>query len=163
MIIGPCGAGKSTLSFDLASRLGLPLIHMDKLNWQPGWVDEGNARLRGLLAMEVAKQRWLIEGNYGSSLDLRLARADTVIYLDYPLPLCLWRLGKRIVTGYGRTRPDMADDCPERFDAEFIFYMLRWNRGPRLRTEERLRGHEHKVIRLKSPRALADWLATVKS
>lgn len=163
MIIGPCGAGKSTLSFDLAKRLDLPLIHMDKLNWQPGWFDAGNERLRGLLAAEVARERWLIEGNYGSSMDLRLARADTVIYLDYPLPLCLWRLMRRIVGSYGRTRPDMADDCPERFDAEFLVYVLRWNSGPRQRTELTLRGHEDKVIRLKSPRALARWLPTIES
>ena len=57
----------------------------------------------------------------------------------------------------------MAEDCPERFDAEFLLYVIRWNRGPRQRTEALLRGLEERVIRLKKPRALADWLATVKS
>ncbi|MEO8141745.1 MAG: topology modulation protein [Sphingomicrobium sp.] len=163
MIIGPCGAGKSTVSHVLAARLCLPLIHMDQLNWQPDWVDAGNDRLRGLLAVEVAKERWLIEGNYGSTMPMRLERADTIIYLDYPLPLCLWRLMKRIVTNYGRTRPDMPDNCPERFDPGFLWYVMRWNQGPRQRTEQSLRDHEQKVIRLKNPRALALWLATVKS
>jgi len=163
MIIGPCGAGKSTAAHPLAARLGLPLVHMDQLNWQPGWVDAGNERLRGLLAVEVAKDRWLIEGNYGSTMAMRIDRADTIVYLDYPLPLCLWRLIKRIVGSYGRTRPDMAEGCPERFDAQFLLYVLRWNRGPRQRTEASLRGHEHKVIRLTGPRALAQWLATVES
>jgi len=163
MIIGPCGAGKSTVSHQLADKLGVPLVHMDQLNWQPGWVDAGNHRLGGLLAVEVAKERWLIEGNYGSTLPMRLDRADTVVYLDYPLPLCLWRLMKRIITSYGRTRPDMAEGCPERFDAKFLLYVMGWNRGPRQRTEQSLRGHEHKVVRLKSPRSLAEWLATVNS
>ena len=163
MIIGPCGAGKSTVSHVLAARLNLPLVHMDQLNWQPGWVDAGNDRLRGLLAVEVAEDRWLIEGNYASTMDMRLKRADTIVYLDYPLPLCLWRLVKRIVTTYGRNRPDMAEDCPERFDAEFLLYVIRWNRGPRQRTEALLRCLEERVIRLKKPRALAEWLATVKS
>ena len=163
MIIGPCGAGKSTVSHLLAAKLRLPLIHMDQLNWQPGWVDEGNDRLRGLLAVEVAKERWLIEGNYGSTMAMRLERADTVLYLDYPLPLCLWRLIKRIATFHGRTRPDMPDNCPERFDGAFLWYVLRWNHGPRQRTEAQLLGHERKVVRLKNPRALADWLARVET
>ena len=120
----------------------------------------GNDRLHGLLAVEVAKERWLIEGNYASTMEMRLTRADTVVYLDYPLPLCLWRLIKRIVRFHGRTRPDMPENCPERFDGEFLLYVFRWNRGPRQRTEALLRGHEQKVIRLKNPRALADWLST---
>ena len=163
MIIGPCGAGKSTVSHQLADKLGLPLVHMDQLNWQPGWVDAGNERLRGLLEREVARDRWLIEGNYASTMDLRIERADTIVYLDYPLPLCFFRLIKRIITSYGRTRPDMAEGCPEQFDAKFLLYVLGWNRGPRQRTEQSLRGHEHKIVRLKNPRALAEWLAAVKS
>jgi adenylate kinase family enzyme len=163
MIVGPCGAGKSTVSHVLAAKLGLPLIHMDQLNWQPGWVDEGNDRLRGLLAPEVAKERWLIEGNYASTMEMRLSRADTIVYLDYPVPLCLWRLMKRIVTSYGRSRPDMPEGCPERFDAKFLLYVINWNRGPRQRTEQLLAAYRQKVVRLKRPRALAQWLATVKS
>ncbi len=163
MIIGPCGAGKSSASRVLAARLGLPLVHMDQLNWQPGWIDGGNERLRGLLAAEVAKDRWLIEGTYGSTLPMRIARADTIVYLDYPLPLCLWRLTKRIVGGYGRTRPDMPDNCPERFDPAFFLYVMGWNRGPKRRLEQAIRGHDDKVVRLKHPRALAHWLASVES
>ena len=163
MIIGPCRAGKSTVSHQLAAMLGLPLVHMDQLNWLPGWVDGGNERLRGLLAAEVAKDRWVIEGNYGSTMDLRLQRADTIVYLDYPITLCLLRLLKRITMSYGRRRPDMAEGCPERFDGLFLLYVMVWNRGPRRRTEEKLRGHQRKVVRLQHPKALAEWLAKVKA
>lgn len=123
MIIGPCGSGKSTLSFALAKRLGLPLIHMDKLNWQPGWIDSPDDVLLARVEEAVSGDRWLIEGNYGGTMAPRLARADTVIYLDYPVPLCFWRMLKRVWHYRGRVRPDMTEGCPERFDLEFMWYL----------------------------------------
>ena len=157
LIIGPCGSGKSTLARDLAPRLGLPLVHMDQLGWQAGWVETGKAELNARLADVVAQDEWLIEGNYGSTLAPRLARADTVIYLDFPIPLCLGRLVKRVATHRGRSRPDMPEGCPERFDASFFWYVLNWNSGPRVRTEAKLAGYAGELIRLADPRALADW------
>ncbi|MEO8619034.1 MAG: topology modulation protein [Sphingomicrobium sp.] len=163
MIIGPCGSGKSTLSFDLADKLDLPLTHMDQLNWLPGWVDGGNDRVRSGLAKVIAGDRWLIEGNYGSTLAMRLTRADTVVYLDFQIRLCLWRLMKRIVTGYGQTRPDMTVDCPERFDPKFILYVMGWNHGPRPRTEAALSRFAGRIIRLRSPKELARWLSSIEA
>jgi adenylate kinase family enzyme len=157
LIIGPCGSGKSTLARELAPRLGLPLVHMDQLGWQAGWVETGKAELNARLAEAVSGERWLIEGNYGSTLGPRLERADTVIYLDFPVRLCLSRLVKRIITHRGRARPDMPEGCPERFDAAFLWYVMRWNSGPRPRTEAKLAGWRGRLIRLASPRALADW------
>ena len=161
MIIGPCGAGKSTLAFELERRLGLPLVHMDKLNWQPGWVDSQDEVLLARVKREVAEDRWLIEGNYGGTMGPRLERADTVVYLDFPIALCFGRVLKRVWRYRGRVRPDMAEGCPERFDLQFMWYLANWNRGPRQRTEAKLAGHEAKVIRLQSPQALAQWLDTV--
>ena len=152
LIIGPCGSGKSTLARELAPRMGLPLIHMDQLGWQAGW-----AELRTRLAEAVAAERWMIEGNYGSVLPPRLERADTVIYLDFPIRLCLWRLIKRIVTNRGQSRPDMPEGCPERFDLAFFWYVMTWNTGPRVRTEAHIAPYADKVIRLRSPDALAQW------
>lgn len=159
LVIGPCGAGKSTLAFELAQKLGLPLHHMDQLNWRPGWVESSKDEIRQRLADIVATDRWLIDGTYGGTLGERLVRADTVVYLDYPIRLCVTRLLRRIWTYRGRSRPDMTDDCPERFDLGFLFYLIRWNSGPRIRMEAKLTGHEDKVIRLRSPLALSDWLA----
>jgi len=161
LIIGPCGSGKSTLAFTLGRRLGLPVHHMDQLGWLPGWVEADKDQLRETLGAMVATERWLIEGNYGSTLDLRLHRADTVVYLDFPIALCLWRVLRRVLRYRGRTRPDMTDGCPERFDLEFFRYILFWNWGPGPRTEAHLRGHEGKVVRLRGPKALERWLATL--
>ena len=157
LIIGPCGSGKSTLARELAPRMGLPLVHMDQLGWQTGWVETEKAELNARLAGVVAQDAWLIEGNYGSTLAPRLARADTVIYLDFPIRLCLWRLIKRIVTHRGRSRPDMPEGCPERFDAGFFWYVMNWNRHARPRTEARLVSYGGELIRLSSPAALAQW------
>lgn len=100
----------------------------------------------------------MIDGNYGGTLAPRLERADTVIYLDYPIRLCVAQLLKRIWTYRGRTRPDMTEDCPERFDSGFLFYLLQWNSGPKLRLEAALRGHEAKIVRFRNPEQLKGWL-----
>lgn len=157
LIIGPCGSGKSTLARELAPRLELPLVHMDQLGWNPGWIETEKAELHARLANAVAKNEWLIEGNYGSTLTPRLERADTVIYLDFPIRLCLSRLIRRIISHRGQSRPDMPDNCPERFDLAFFWYVMNWNTGPRPRTEAQLVPYADKVIRLASPRALALW------
>ena len=158
LVIGPCGAGKSTLAVELGQKLGLSVFHMDKLNWQPGWVESSKDEISVKLAEIVAADRWLIDGTYGGTLAPRLARADTVIYLDYPIRICLWRLMRRIWTYRGRTRPDMTEGCPERFDLEFLIYLMRWNSGPRIRTEARLKGHEDKIVRLQGPGELRRWM-----
>jgi adenylate kinase family enzyme len=161
LIIGPCGAGKSTLASELGAKLNLPVFHMDQLNWKPGWVEGGKDEIRRQLESIVAKDRWLIDGNYGGTLSERLERADTVVYLDFPISLCVTRVLRRIWAYRGRTRPDMTEGCPERFDLGFLIYLLRWNSGPRIRTEAKLTGHENKVIRLKSPDALNHWMGTL--
>ena len=158
LVIGPCGAGKSTLASALNGRLGFPLFHMDQLNWKPGWVESSKDEIRRKLEAITAADRWIIDGTYGGTLGQRLARADQVIYLDYPISLCVRRLLTRISTYRGRARPDMTEGCPERFDLAFLFYLIRWNSGPRVRLEKHLIGHEDKIIRFQSPAELKRWI-----
>jgi adenylate kinase family enzyme len=131
---------------------------MDQINWKPGWVESHKDEILEKLAVITTIDRWLIDGTYGGTLAERLERADTVIYLDYPIRLCVARLLRRIWTFHGRTRPDMTKGCPERFDLGFLFYLLQWNSGPKIRLERRLNGHEHKIIRFGDPIQLKRWL-----
>lgn len=123
LVIGSPGSGKSTLSFRLSERLNIPIIHLDKLFWKDGWVERSKEEFDALLVNELEKEEWIIDGNYGRTIELRLKYADTVIFFDYNRFVCLWRVVKRVVTNLGKVRADMAKGCPERFDWEFLKYV----------------------------------------
>jgi len=125
LIIGHPGAGKSTFAAELGKVVKLPLIHLDKEFWQPGWIETPKNEWRQLIEAIVQSDEWIIDGTYDRTLDIRLLRADTVIIFDYSRYLCLWRICKRIIASYGKVRPDMADDCPERIDLGFLKWA--WN------------------------------------
>jgi adenylate kinase family enzyme len=119
IIMGPSGSGKSTLARALGTKLGLSVVHMDALFWQPGWVESDEPTFRRKIEAAVAGERWVIDGNYSRHVDLRLPRADMLIWLDIPrrtyFPRTVWRMLKN----YGRERGDIGPGCPERFDLAF--------------------------------------------
>lgn len=129
LLIGSGGAGKSTLARDIAARTGLPLIHLDALYWKPGWVETPADAWRDAVAELLKQDAWVMDGNYGGTLDLRLAACDTVIFIDMPPTVCLWRVIRRRLRHRGVSRPDMTPGCPERLDAGSLlwiaFYRLR--------------------------------------
>lgn len=112
LVIGCSGAGKTTFATRLAALTGLPLIHLDREFWQPGWRMPEGARWQEKVRSLVAGERWIIEGTFTSTLDLRLPRADAVVWFDFPRGRCLWRAFMRAARSYGRARPDMAPGCP---------------------------------------------------
>lgn len=131
LIIGCSGSGKSTLARQLANRLNLPLTHLDRLFWMEGWQMRERAEFNTLLQAALAGERWIIDGIYASSLAQRLKYCDTVVFLDYPRRVCLFAALGRILSGYGKTRSDMADGCPEHLDWEFLQYIWRFKRDIR--------------------------------
>ena len=123
MIIGSAGAGKTTLSVKLGEILQLPVIHLDAHYWKPGWTRSNDDEWKEKLDQLIQGERWILDGNYGGTMDMRVAAADTVVFLDLPRSVCLYRVFKRIFQYLGRTRPDLADGCLEQLpDLEF----LRW-------------------------------------
>jgi adenylate kinase family enzyme len=131
MIVGCSGAGKSTLARRISEKTGLPVIHVDQIYWTAGWINRSREETRRLVAEAIAGDEWIFEGNNSRSFDLRVAKADTVIFLDFPVPLCLFRVIKRVVTGFGRVRSDMAEGCPEGVDWEFLKWIVGYKRNLR--------------------------------
>jgi len=123
LVIGISGAGKSTFSRALAARTGLPVIHLDTEFWQPGWKTTPTPDSCPKVAELVTRDAWIMDGNFAGTLDLRLPRADTVVWFDYPRLVCLRRTLWRVVSYYNRNRPDLPEGCPEGFDLEFLRYI----------------------------------------
>lgn len=159
LILGICGAGKSTLARELKVKLALPVYHLDQIFWQAGWKSIEKEELKQQVEKIVANDEWIIDGGYLSCIHERLVRADTVILLDYSRYQALWRVMKRVIKFYGRVRPDMTEGCPEQIDWEFIRYIWNFPRNQGVQTEAALGQYPNlKVIRLKGDRATKEWL-----
>ena len=162
-IMGCSGGGKSTLARSLGARLGLPVVHMDTLFWRPGWVETPLDVFKPLVDAAALGERWIIEGNFTGASALRLARADTIIWLDLPRSVCLWRAFWRMAGAFGRTRGDLAPGCPERIDLAFYRYIWTWNRrtSPRAAMAIATHGTAASFIRLKSDGEIAAFLRSL--
>lgn len=163
MIIGQPGSGKSTLARTLGSRTGLPIVHVDLIHWQSGWVERDKPEKIRLAMIEQEKDAWIFEGGLGATKEHRLARCDTLINLDFPLWLRLFRVVKRTLKHYGRTRDDLPDGCEEYFDPEFytwIWDTSRKNREANLRWMTKA-GPEVMVYHLRSPREVRAFLVSL--
>ena len=127
LVIGCCGAGKSTLSKKLEKILKLPLIHLDKYYHKPNWEEPEKDEWEQVLRKLVKQKRWIMDGNYADSFDIRFPLADTIIYLDYPSIKCCLRVIKRNIKYFRKKRSDIADGCKERFDLFFLKFVLTFN------------------------------------
>ena len=131
LVIGQGGAGKSTFATRLGQILGLKVVHLDSIYWRAGWIetpkDEWHTTVENLLEGD----NWIIDGNYSGTLKQRLAAADAVIFLDLPRRICVWRVIRRAVQYRSKTRPDMAEGCPERLNMKFLLWIWNYRRRSR--------------------------------
>jgi adenylate kinase family enzyme len=160
LVIGSGGSGKSTFAMRLAQRTGLPLVHLDREYWRAGWVapakDDWLARVDGL----VAGERWIMDGNFGGTMERRLAACDTVVFLDASRWLCLWRVVARWLRHRGEARLDMAPGCHERLDASFLAWIFNYPERSRPKVLHRLSAlrPDQRAVVLRSRREMAEFL-----
>lgn len=163
-MIGSGGAGKSTFARRLGKLLDLEVVHLDALYWNPGWVETPKAEWAETVAELVKRDSWIMDGNYSGTFDLRLKACDTVIFLDMPRLVCLWRVLKRSLIYRNRSRPDMGAGCQEKLDPAFIEFILWiWNYPKRTRPKiigwMRENSGSKKVVWLRSPAEAEKYLA----
>ncbi len=120
LVIGSGGSGKTTFARRLAARTGLPLIHLDALYWRPGWDPTPPAQWQARVEELLRREAWIMDGNYGGTLSMRLAACDAVVFLDIPRLVCLWRVLRRQLQHGGQNRAELPAGCPERLSWEFV-------------------------------------------
>jgi adenylate kinase family enzyme len=141
-------------------KLGLPVIHLDKLFWTPGWVSVSKEEFDRLHETALAEEKWIMDGNFDRTIPRRLQRCDTVIYLDFSRFACLMGVLKRVLTTYGKVRPDMGEGCPERMDLDFLKWVWNFNKNKRERIYGLLKEAEGvQVIIMKNRRMVKKFLS----
>lgn len=165
-VMGYSGAGKSTLAKELGTLYGCPVLHLDRVQFMPGWEERDRDEARAMVADFTEQDSWIIDGNYrGFYQDRRLREADRIIYLNFSRLTCLRQAIGRYRTWRGRSRGDMADGCTEKLDAEFVWWIL-W-KG---RTRDRRKSHQalcrqyaEKTVILKSRREVERYLTGLRA
>lgn len=164
LILGSSGSGKSTLARRLGATLELPVIHLDRHFWHPGWVKTPHSDWVAHVKQLVEREAWIMDGNYRSTLDMRMKAADTVIFLDMPRWLCVIRAIKRRIEYMNRPRPDIAHGCKERIlDPKFPGFLQHvWDYPSRARPDIKQRlaqyGDNKTIIWLRSRKDVQAFL-----
>ena len=156
MVIGCPGSDKSTFSRTLHKLTGIPLFHLDMMYWNSDRTTVDKAVFREQQSNTLQKDEWIIDGNYGSTMELRLQACDTVIFLDYSLNVCLDGIKER----RGKARTDMPWIENEE-DAEFIEFIKNYNSQSRPKVMELLDKYSQKHIYIFKNRNEANDFLTI--
>jgi adenylate kinase family enzyme len=161
LIIGSSGAGKSTLARRLNEAIGIELIHLDKVFWRPNWIETPKDEWKETVGNLLEKDSWIMDGNFGGTMEMRIAACDTVIFLDLPRAICVWRAVKRVLIYRKNSRPDMAEGCDERFDLKFYKWIWDYPTRTKPKVEALLKEFQDtkKIIRLGSKREIENFFA----
>lgn len=154
MIIGCPGSGKSTFGENLHKKLNIPLYHLDLIKWKiDGSAVSKSTFLKKLEEIFIEKD-WIIDGNYNSTIEMRLKECDTVFFLDYPLDICLNGIKSR----KGKIRKDITWDnnINEEENTEFMKFIKDYNRNSKPIIMDLLQKYNNKNIYIFKSREEAD-------
>lgn len=164
-ILGFSGAGKSTLARRLGERYNADVLHLDTVRFAPNWVERDHETEQEMVTVFMdTHEAWVIDGNYSSMcLERRLQEADQIVLLLMNRVSCLLRAYRRARKFKGQTRPDMGDGCIEKFDREFVRWILRDGRTKDRRAWYRgiLQAYPEKCFMLKNQLQIDNFLRTV--
>ncbi|MCA0972415.1 topology modulation protein [Halobacillus litoralis] len=136
MVLGVSpGVGKSTLARQIGEALGIETYHLDRYFWKPGWVQASEEEFAEKQREIVQRDQWVMDGNYNGTYSIRSERADTIVYLERPLSVCLNRVLKRWWTHRGQTRDDVG--CTEKIEFGFLKFIVTTYYGRKKRMRER--------------------------
>ena len=166
VVVGTSGSGKTTLAYRLAQRLGIPHVELDALHWGPDWTPAPREVFRERIAQALSGDAWTTDGNYSAVRDIIWSRTDTIVWLDYALPVIMgrvmWRTFRRIVMReelWSRNRERLWGAVFSR--DSIIWYALRTYRRRRREYHVLFSKPEHAhldIVHLRSPRAAGEWL-----
>jgi adenylate kinase family enzyme len=163
IVIGSPGAEKGALSRAIAEKLKIPCIELERLYWRPGWKKPTEAEWRAQVAELAAREEWVIEGTFPSTLDARVARAEWLVYVDAPMPVCLIRKLKQMLRGRREQKEEVAPGCPPRIDMSLLRFI--WNFptsiGPRINAVIARERRNRTIFILRSKREQEEFLAKV--
>src|SRR5690625_4439060 len=168
MVMGvSAGVGKSTFAWKLGEILNIDVYHLDSFYWKPGWVEAPQEEFANSQQEIVEQDEWIIEGNYNRTYDIRAQHADTIIYLELPLLVCLYRVFKRWFSHIGKTRPDMGEDCKEKLDYQFLKYIFTTYRRRKKQMRDRFqqikgKSSDIKIILLKNKSDIRSYLEMLR-
>lgn len=158
IIIGCPGSGKSTLARKLSHMTKLPLYHLDLMNWQSNKTTVERDLFIERQMKVLNQEAWIIDGNYGSSLELRFKACDTIVFLDYPLEVCLEGVMNRV----GTVRPDMPW-VEETLDDDFLDFIKGFPKTNRPKIVALINRYSHKTcFHLKSREEANTFLQTIE-
>lgn len=158
IVIGCPGAGKSTFSRTLHELTGLPLYHLDLLYWNSDKTTVRKEVFIERLQDVIALDKWIIDGNYGSTMEMRIKECDTVFFLDFPVEVCIDGIQQR----QGKPRPDMPWIETED-DNEFIEFIKNYNSQSRPKVLELLKKYDKKdIVIFKSRKDIDDYISNMR-